>query len=61
MVEDVAYLNIVTNDEWILFQSFNEFTYNSKTGSTKIINLKMVYPEHLTSTVLSTSCRKRGI
>ena len=41
MVEDEHIWNIVTNDEWILFQSFNRiYFYNSKTGSTKIINSK---------------------
>jgi hypothetical protein len=39
MIEDEHIWNIITYDEWILFQSFNRiYFYNTATGSKKIIN-----------------------
>lgn len=41
MIEDEHIWNIITYDEWILFQSFNRiYFYNTATGSKKIINSK---------------------
>lgn len=41
MIEDEHIWNIITYDEWVLFQSFNRiYFYNSVTGVTKIINSK---------------------
>ena len=41
MIEDEHIWNIISYDEWILFQTFNRiYFYNPKTGDTSIINSK---------------------